>query len=87
MEGASTAGGMIGARERRAQRRAATWCSSATTRAPRTRCSKASSAVPIAPTLARRLDKMRGRAISTAALKSSANYLAAAENLARIRAS
>lgn len=42
---------------------------------------------PVAPTLARRLDKMRGRAISTAALKASANYLAAAENLARIRAS
>jgi len=41
---------------------------------------------PVAPTLARRLERMRGRAISTAALKSSANYLAAAENLARIRA-
>jgi beta-N-acetylhexosaminidase len=41
----------------------------------------------VPPTLARRLDKMRGRAISTAALKASANYLAAAENLARIRAS
>ena len=42
---------------------------------------------PVAPTLARRLDKLRGRAISTAALKASANYLAAAENLARIRSS
>jgi beta-N-acetylhexosaminidase len=42
---------------------------------------------PVAPTLARRLEKLRGRAISTAALKASANYLAAAENLARIRAS
>jgi len=40
---------------------------------------------PIAPTLARRLEKLRGRAISTAALKASANYLAASENLARIR--
>jgi beta-N-acetylhexosaminidase len=39
----------------------------------------------VAPTLARRLDKLRGRAISTAALKASANYLAASENLARIR--
>jgi beta-N-acetylhexosaminidase len=41
----------------------------------------------VAPTLARRLDKLRGRAISTAALKASANYLAASENLARIRSS
>ena len=41
----------------------------------------------VAPTLARRLERMRGRAISTAALKSSAAYLSAAENLARIRAS
>jgi len=41
---------------------------------------------PVAPTLARRTDRIRGRAISTAALKASANYLAAAENLARIRA-
>jgi len=41
---------------------------------------------PIAPTLARRLEKMRGRAISSPALKASAAYLAAAENLARIRA-
>ncbi len=40
----------------------------------------------VAPTLARRLEKMRGRAISTAALKASAAYLAAAENLARIPA-
>ncbi len=41
----------------------------------------------VAPTLARRLEKLRGRAISTAALKASANYLAATENLARIRSS
>ncbi|MGE5616048.1 MAG: beta-N-acetylhexosaminidase [Bacillota bacterium] len=40
---------------------------------------------PVAPTLARRLDKLRGKAISAAALKASAAYLAAAENLARIR--
>jgi beta-N-acetylhexosaminidase len=40
---------------------------------------------PVAPTLGRRLDKLRGKAISTAALKASAAYLAAAENLARIR--
>jgi hypothetical protein len=32
----------------------------------------------VAPTLARRLEKMRGKAISTAALKASAAYLAAA---------
>lgn len=40
---------------------------------------------PIAPTLARRLEKMRGRAISSVALKANAAYLAATENLARIR--
>ena len=40
---------------------------------------------PVAPTLARRLEKMRGKAISTAALKANAAYLAATENLARIR--
>ena len=40
---------------------------------------------PVAATLARRLDKMRGKSISSAALKASAAYLAAAENLARIR--
>jgi beta-N-acetylhexosaminidase len=40
---------------------------------------------PVAPTLARRLEKMRGKAISTVALKANAAYLAATENLARIR--
>jgi beta-N-acetylhexosaminidase len=40
---------------------------------------------PVAPTLARRLERMRGRAISPAALKANAAYLAAAENLARVR--
>jgi len=40
----------------------------------------------LAPTLARRQEKMRGKAISTAALKANAAYLAASENLARIRA-
>jgi beta-N-acetylhexosaminidase len=40
---------------------------------------------PIAPTLAPRLEKLRGRAISKAALKASSDYLAAAENVARIR--
>jgi beta-N-acetylhexosaminidase len=39
----------------------------------------------VVPTLARRLDKMRGKSISSAALKANAAYLAAAENLARIR--
>ena len=42
---------------------------------------------PVAPTLARRLEKMRGRALSTAALKANAAYLAATENLARVRSS
>jgi beta-N-acetylhexosaminidase len=40
---------------------------------------------PVAPTLARRLERMRGRGISTAALKANAAYLAATENLARVR--
>jgi beta-N-acetylhexosaminidase len=40
---------------------------------------------PIAPTLHRRQERMRGRAISTAALKANAAYLAATENLARVR--
>jgi beta-N-acetylhexosaminidase len=38
---------------------------------------------PVAPTLARRLEKMRGRAVSGAALVANAAYLAATENLAR----
>jgi beta-N-acetylhexosaminidase len=40
---------------------------------------------PVAPTLARRLERMRGRSISDVALKANAAYLAATENLARIR--
>ena len=40
---------------------------------------------PVAPTLARRLEKMRGKTISSATLKANAAYLAATENLARIR--
>jgi beta-N-acetylhexosaminidase len=40
---------------------------------------------PVAPTLARRLERMRGKAISTTALKANAAYLAATENLARVR--
>ena len=40
---------------------------------------------PLAPTLPKRLEKMRGRAISTVALKANAAYLAATENLARVR--
>src|SRR5260221_9497198 len=40
---------------------------------------------PIAPTLARRLERMRGKSISSVAMKANAAYLAATENLARIR--
>lgn len=40
---------------------------------------------PVAPTLGRRLEKMRGKTISSATLKANAAYLAATENLARIR--
>jgi beta-N-acetylhexosaminidase len=39
----------------------------------------------VAPTLARRLERMRGKAISPEALKSNAAYLAAVENLTRLR--
>jgi beta-N-acetylhexosaminidase len=42
---------------------------------------------PVAPTLARRLERMRGKTISSATLKANAAYLAATENLARIRQS
>jgi beta-N-acetylhexosaminidase len=41
---------------------------------------------PIAPALSRRLERMRGKAISAAAMKASAAYLAATESLARVRA-
>jgi len=84
MEGASTAGGMVG----RANAALNAGCDMVVIcndpRAQDTLLEGLERRV-VAPTLARRLEKMRGRAISTAALKSSANYLAAAENLARIR--
>lgn len=40
---------------------------------------------PVAPTLQRRLERMRGKTITSAMLKGNAAYLAATENLARIR--
>jgi beta-N-acetylhexosaminidase len=84
MEGASTAGGMVA----RANAALNAGCDMVVIcNDPRAQDSllEGLERRPVAPTLARRLEKMRGRAISTAALKSSANYLAAAENLARIR--
>jgi beta-N-acetylhexosaminidase len=42
---------------------------------------------PVAPILARRLERMRGKTISSATLRANAAYLAATENLARIRQS
>jgi beta-N-acetylhexosaminidase len=84
MEGASTAGGMVA----RANAALNAGCDVALIcNDPRAQDSllEGLERRPVAPTLARRFDKMRGRAISTAALRSSANYLAAAENLARIR--
>jgi beta-N-acetylhexosaminidase len=42
---------------------------------------------PVAPTLAPRLERMRGRAIAARALEANAAYLAATENLARVQAS
>jgi beta-N-acetylhexosaminidase len=40
---------------------------------------------PIAPSLARRLERMRGRAVNDAALEANTAYLAATEGLARLR--
>jgi beta-N-acetylhexosaminidase len=40
----------------------------------------------ISPSLAKRLEKMRGKGISGGALRANAAYLAATENLARVRA-
>ncbi|HEX4944732.1 MAG TPA: beta-N-acetylhexosaminidase [Usitatibacteraceae bacterium] len=85
MEGASTAGGMTG----RANAALDAGCDMVLV------CNdpRAQDAVleglerrPVAPTLARRIGTMRGRAISNTALEASAAYLAAAENLARVRA-
>jgi hypothetical protein len=39
---------------------------------------------PVAASLARRLERMRGRAITAAALQANAAYLAATESLARL---
>ena len=84
MEGASTAGGMIG----RANAALNAGCDMVVVcNDPRAQDTMLEGLErrPVAPTLARRLEKMRGRAISTAALKANAAYLAATENLARIR--
>jgi len=86
MEGASTAGGMMG----RANAALNAGCDMVLLcNDPRAQDAllEGLERRPVAPTLARRLEKLRGRAISTAALKASANYLAASENLARIRSS
>jgi beta-N-acetylhexosaminidase len=86
MEGASTAGGMMG----RANAALNAGCDMVLIcNDPRAQDTllEGLERRAVAPTLARRLEKLRGRAISTAALKASANYLAAAENLARIRSS
>jgi beta-N-acetylhexosaminidase len=40
---------------------------------------------PIAPSLGRRLERMRGRAVNDAALEANTAYLAATEGLARLR--
>jgi len=84
MEGASTAGGMIG----RANASLNAGCDMVVVcNDPRAQDTMLEGLErrPVAPTLARRLEKMRGRGISTAALKANAAYLAATENLARVR--
>ena len=86
MEGASTAGGMIG----RANAALNAGCDVVLIcNDPRAQDAllEGLERRPLAPTLARRLERMRGKAISTVALKANAAYLAATENLARVRAS
>ena len=86
MEGASTAGGMIG----RANAALNAGCDMVLIcNDPRAQDAllEGLERRPLAPTLARRLERMRGKAISTVALKANAAYLAATENLARVRAS
>jgi beta-N-acetylhexosaminidase len=85
MEGASTAGGMIG----RANAALNAGCDVVLIcNDPRAQDTllEGLERRPVAPTLARRLERMRGKAISTVALKANAAYLAATENLARVRA-
>ena len=86
MEGASTAGGMM-ARANAALNAGCDMVLLCNDPRAQDALLEAMERRPVAPTLARRLEKLRGRAISTAALKASANYLAASENLARIRSS
>ncbi len=64
---------------------AATWCWSATHPRAQDTTLEGLERRPVAPTLARRLERMRGRASTAAALQASAAYLAATENLARVR--
>ncbi len=85
MEGASTAGGMIG----RANAALNAGCDVVLIcNDPRAQDTllEGLERRPVAPTLVKRLERMRGKAISTAALKANAAYLAATENLARVRA-
>ena len=85
MEGASTAGGMIG----RANAALNAGCDVVLIcNDPRAQDAllEGLERRPVAPTLVKRLERMRGKAISTAALKANAAYLAATENLARVRA-
>jgi beta-N-acetylhexosaminidase len=84
MEGASTAGGVVA----RANAALNAGCDMALLcNDPRAQDSllEGLERRPVAPTLAKLLERMRGKAISSAALKANAAYLAATENLARIR--
>lgn len=85
MEGASTAGGMVA----RANAALNAGCDMALIcNDPRAQDTllEGLERRPIEATLARRLDRMRGRAITQDALRASAAYLEATENLARLRA-
>lgn len=86
MEGASTAGGMVG-RGRAALDAGCDVVPVCNDPRAQDTLLEGLERRPIAPTLAPRLERMRGRAVSTAALEANAAYLAATENLARVRAS
>ena len=86
MEGASTAGGMM-ARANAALNAGCDMVLSCNDPRAQDTILEGLERRPVAPTLVKRLDRMRGKAISSAALKANAAYLAATENLARVRSS
>jgi beta-N-acetylhexosaminidase len=86
MEGASTAGGMM-ARANAALNAGCDMVLSCNDPRAQDTILEGLERRPVAPTLIKRLERMRGKGISSAALKANAAYLAATENLARVRSS